>query len=110
MCLSPVAGDNLSYRIQSLAAGRLYGKFQHKLLCVWATHHLKPDSSEQGTPLAECQLPISGEFVNIKPRALDITQIWFFNCRICVGITYQSTMGHRLGSPCSSGREIARAA
>jgi hypothetical protein len=22
-------------------------------------------------------------------------RIWFFNCRICVGITYQSTMGHR---------------
>jgi quercetin dioxygenase-like cupin family protein len=28
MCLSPIAADNLSHRVQSLAAGRPKGKFQ----------------------------------------------------------------------------------
>jgi hypothetical protein len=46
MCLLPVAADNLLDRRQALAAGRPYGKFQHKPLCVWAAGHLKPNDSE----------------------------------------------------------------
>ena len=75
MRLSPVAADSLPYRIQSLAACRPYGKFQDKPLCVWTTGHLKPNGSEQRTALAECQLPISGQFMNIEPRTLDIAQL-----------------------------------
>src|SRR5262245_26756906 len=75
MRFAPVAADTLAERVQSLAACRPYGKFQHKSLCVWATHHLKPDGSEQRTPLAECQLPVSGQFMNIEPRTLHVSQL-----------------------------------
>jgi len=32
--------------------------------------HLKPNGSEQRTALAERQLPVSGQFMHIKPRTL----------------------------------------
>jgi hypothetical protein len=72
---APVAGDNLPYRIEPIAAGRPYGKFQHKPLCVWTTSHLKPNASEQRTSLAECQLSVSGQFMNVEPRTLRVTQL-----------------------------------
>ena len=52
MCLSPIAADNLLCRSQPLAADRPYGKFQHKPLCVWATHHLKPNGMAKQKQLA----------------------------------------------------------
>jgi hypothetical protein len=75
MCRPPVAADSLPQRVQSLAACRPYGKFQHKPLRVWTTGDLKPNRSEQRTALAECQLPISGQFMNIKPRTLNVAQL-----------------------------------
>jgi hypothetical protein len=62
----PIAADNLPHRIQPLAADRPYGKFQHTPLCVWTTSNLKPNASEQQTALAECQLPISGQLMNVE--------------------------------------------
>jgi hypothetical protein len=62
---SPVAADSLPQRVQPLAACRPYGKFQNEPLCVWTTNNLKPQDSEQRTALAECQLPISGQFVHV---------------------------------------------
>jgi hypothetical protein len=75
MCPSPIAADNLPYRIQPLAADRSSGKLQNNLLCVWITGHLKPNGSEQPTALAERQLPITRQFMNVEPRALDIAQL-----------------------------------
>ena len=46
VCFPPVAADFLPQRIQPLAAGRPYGEFQHKPLCVWATSHLKINGPE----------------------------------------------------------------
>jgi hypothetical protein len=37
-------------------------------------------------------------------------RIWFFRCRKCAGITYQSTMGHRWGPLGASRREVTRSA
>src|SRR5262249_37028807 len=37
-------------------------------------------------------------------------RIWFFSCRKCAGITYQSTMGHRWGPFGTSRREVTRSA
>jgi hypothetical protein len=75
MRLSPIAADSLPDRIQSLAAGRPQGKFQDKPLCVWTTHHLKRNGSEQPTARAECQPPISSQFMDIEARTLDIAQL-----------------------------------
>jgi hypothetical protein len=74
---APVTTDNLLYRSQPLAADRSHGKFEHKPLCIWTTGHLKPNGSKQRTPLAERQPPVSGQFVNIKSRTLDIAELSF---------------------------------
>jgi hypothetical protein len=71
----PVAADNLPYRIQPLSTARPYRKFQHKPLCIWTPGHLKPKASEQPTARAECQLPISGQFMNIEPRTLHVAEL-----------------------------------
>ena len=75
MRAAPVAADSLPDRIQSLAACRPYGKFQDKPLCVWTTGDLKPDRSEQRTALAEWQLPVSGQFMNVEPRTLHVSEL-----------------------------------
>jgi hypothetical protein len=92
MCLSPVAADNLPYRIQPFAVGQPQGKFQYKPLCVWTTGHLKPNASEQPTPLAECQLPVSGKFMHVEPRTLNVAQL-ALGMRPHILTKYQSNHG-----------------
>jgi hypothetical protein len=75
MCRSPIAADSLAHRLQPLAACRPYGKFQNEPLRIRTAGDLKPNGSEQPTALAECQLPVSGEFMNIKPCTLHIAEL-----------------------------------
>jgi hypothetical protein len=75
MCLLPVAADSLPQRVQPLAACRPYGKFQNEPLCIWTAGDLKADPSEQPTALAECQLPVSGQFMHVETRTLHVSQL-----------------------------------
>ena len=72
MSLSPAAPNYLRYGLEQFSTRGLTRKFEHQPMCIWTTRHLKPNGSEQPTALAECQLPISGQFMNIKSRTLDI--------------------------------------
>jgi hypothetical protein len=105
MRFAPVAADNLLYGREPLAADRPYRKFQDKPLGVRTTGHLKPNASEQRTALAECQFPLSGQFMNIKSRTLDIAQLAL---RI---MSTRSSTAHRRGSvmwpPCNLIRRYA---
>src|ERR1700745_2847787 len=75
MSFAPVAADNLPYRIQPLSAAQPYGEFQHQPLRVWTPSPLKPNASEQPATDAKYQLSVSGKFMHVEPRSLDIAQL-----------------------------------
>jgi hypothetical protein len=50
---------------------------QHQMLCITSTSYFKPNSSEQPTVAAKFQLPVAGQFMNVKPRALHVAKLAF---------------------------------
>ena len=42
------------------------------MLCIRATGHFKPDDPEQPTSGAKFQLPLAGQFMNVKPLTLHV--------------------------------------
>jgi hypothetical protein len=45
------------------------------MLCIRATGHFKPDDPEQPTSGAKFQLPLAGQFMNVKPRTLHVAAL-----------------------------------
>jgi hypothetical protein len=75
MRFSPVADDGLPYRLQWFAAGGPAGKFQYQPLRIRPTVHLKPDGAVQPTASTKFQLPLTGQFMDVKPRALHVAKL-----------------------------------
>jgi hypothetical protein len=48
---------------------------QHQMLCIGSAGDLKPNSSEQPTVGAQFQLPLAGQFMNVKPRTLHVAAL-----------------------------------
>jgi hypothetical protein len=45
------------------------------MLCIRSTGYFKPNSSEQPTMAAKFQLPLAGQFMNVKPRTLHVAAL-----------------------------------
>jgi hypothetical protein len=70
------------------ASGELLDPLQQIICCYWRKAHFGRRYLMFTCP--ECHRPVR---VLYARWAYD--RIWFFSCRKCAGITYQSTMGHR---------------
>jgi hypothetical protein len=74
ICFSPMATNDLPHGFQRFAAGGLERKFEHQLPCIWPPSYFKPNGSGQPTAGAKLQLPLTGQFMNIKPRTLNVAE------------------------------------
>ena len=45
------------------------------MLCIRSAGYFKPNSSEQPTMDAKFQLPLAGQFMNVKPRTLHVAAL-----------------------------------
>ena len=45
------------------------------MLCIRSAGYFKPNSSEQPTMAAKFQLPLAGQFMNVKPRTLHVAAL-----------------------------------
>jgi hypothetical protein len=71
----PVAENVLRYRLQRFAACGPARKLQDQVLCIRPADHLKPDDPEQPTSGAKFQLPLAGQFMNVKSRTLHVAAL-----------------------------------
>jgi hypothetical protein len=77
MGLPPVAGNELPYRVQRFASRGPNRKFQYQSLCIRPAGYLKSDRSEQQAAAAKFQLPLAGQFMNVKPGTLHVSESAF---------------------------------
>jgi hypothetical protein len=74
---SPVAGNDLPYRVQRFASRGPNRKFQYQSLCIRPAGYLKSDRSEQQAVAAEFELSLAGQFMNVKPSTLHVAESAF---------------------------------
>ena len=75
MRFAPVAPDDLPYRVQRFSAGGPAREFQHQPLGVRSTGHLKSEGPEQTAAGAKFQLPLTAQFMNVKPCTLHVSEL-----------------------------------
>jgi hypothetical protein len=77
MGVAPVTTDDLPNGVQWRTADGLTRKMQYQSLCIRPTGHLKPNGSEQPTLGAKFQLPLAGQFMDVKSRTLHVAKLAF---------------------------------